>query len=186
MGGTPVYNLCLVFVADYPTFLMWNQYYEHVFSPWGPNTPYGEYVRGSEGIGPGQLWVVETNLWYAARWIVSPGGGLGYNGAYAGTGVQSDADDSFYNPQDMTRDVNNRLFILDKLSDNTPRIKVFESTGEPAASLGGFGNTMTINSTPLRIEGSDFVDPAYGNLLFVLHGDSPPYKLSIFFPNEMP
>ncbi|MCD6217232.1 hypothetical protein J7L05_05160 [bacterium] len=48
-----------------------------------------------------------------------------------------------------------------------------------------FGDSISINGTPLRIEGSDYVGPD-GNLMFVIHESSPSDLLSVFLPSEMP
>ncbi|MFH1675418.1 MAG: hypothetical protein ABIC40_00230 [bacterium] len=46
---------------------------------------------------------------------------------------------------------------------------------------GRFGDSTSIDSDPLRIEGSD-----YDGLVVVLHGSTLPYKISVFLPVEMP
>jgi len=48
--------------------------------------------------------------------------------------------------------------------------------------LGHYGDECTIDGTPRRIDGSD-----YNGMMFVLHGDDTNgYKVSVFFPEEMP
>lgn len=150
---------------------------------------YSDWVTGIECITNESVWVVETTDYYATRFKVtdtSPYFNIVYDNSYIGTGSQTDANNGFNDPRDLTADVNKRIFILDRLSDNSPRIKVYQPTGEPAGFIGAFGNTTNISGAPLRIEGSDFVDPVYGNMIFVLHGAAPPQMISIFFPSEIP
>jgi hypothetical protein len=144
-----------------------------------------------EMISNDTFWAVEANDYYAALFQVpgepnQSGSVIQYHGAYCGTGAQTDADTGFNNPLDLTVDSSGRVFVLDKLSTGGPKVKVFQSTGEPVTSVGSFGNTTNISGAPLRLEGSSWVDPNYGNMMFVLHGSTAPSKISVFFPSEMP
>jgi hypothetical protein len=173
-----------------PDFSSFSQHVLFLYVPYtGIGKFYSDWVTGIECLTNDAVWVVETTDFYAARFRLTetyPYGDIVYDDSYIGTGAQTDANDGFNNPLDLTIDTNDRVFILDKLSDNTPRIKVYDSSGAPAGFLFAFGNTSNISGMPLRIEGSDWVDPVYGNMIFVLHGSAPPNKLSIFFPSEMP
>jgi hypothetical protein len=88
----------------------------------------------------------------------------------------------FWDPQDISRDSDNNFHIFDILSTDEPAIKKYTEDG---TVIGMFGDSISINGTPLRIEGSDYVGPD-GNLMFVIHEDSPADLLSVFFPSEMP
>jgi hypothetical protein len=170
---------------SYPNFVLPNQHYIAINPPYtGYSVLNGDWVRGIECVTDA-LWAVETNDYYAGRFRLVPYS-FNYDGAYVGTGAQTEADNGFYEPQDMTIDSNGRLFILDKTSTGAPKIKVFASSGEPGASLGSFGNTTNISGDPLKIEGSSYVDPNLGNMIVVLHGSGAPSMVSVFLPNEMP
>ena len=99
--------------------------------------------------------------------------GRSYVGPQVG-GTQTDGMTGFNNPQDVTRDNNNNVFVLDILSTGAPQVKKYSSS---LAAIGSFGDSTTISGTPLRIEGSNW----NGNI-FVLHTNG----LSVFFPSEMP
>ena len=101
--------------------------------------------------------------------------------AYFGTGTQTDDDDCWNDARDITRDNENRYYVLDYLSTGEPRVKIWSVSGTTTDSIGGFGNTTTISGTPEKIEGSDY----NGNIV-VLHGDSAPYMVSVFLECEMP
>lgn len=93
---------------------------------------------------------------------------------------------NFNDPRDITRDSNpsNTIYVLDELSNGNPAIKKFTWDGTPS---GTFGDTDTISSTPLRIEGSQRTFPTTSeNLMFILHGNSTDgYFVSIFTPAEL-
>ena len=98
-------------------------------------------------------------------------------------GTQSnDGTLGFWDPKDITRDSSNDFYILDILSTGAPRVKKYQSDG---TYIGEFGDVDTIEGSPLRIEGSDYVGPN-GSAIFVLSEDTPADKLSIFLPIEMP
>jgi hypothetical protein len=141
----------------------------------------GPAIKGVESDATGSyIWFMKDPGYYASRWFVT-GSTLTYDNAYFGTGAQSDDDTSWYNGKDITRDNQNRYFILDELSTGEPRVKVWTVDGDITTSLGGFGDSTSISGTPLRIEGSD-----YDGIIVVLHGNTPPYMISVFLPEEMP
>ncbi|MFH1676488.1 MAG: hypothetical protein ABIC40_05630, partial [bacterium] len=161
-------------------------YHDHTYTGinyYGYNQIFYDFIVGCESnLNSNAIWMLEDGDYYASRWLLqeSPNA-LVYNNAYFGTGYQTDDDDGFYMPQDITRDDTNRYFVLDKLSTGDPSIKVWTISGDTTTSIGSFGNTTTINGDPLRIEGSDFDDK-----IVVLHGSAAPYKISVFGPYEMP
>ena len=113
-----------------------------------------------------------------------------YDNAFFGTGSQTESDDGFYNPRDLTRDNQNYLLALDELADESRRIKAFDPTDStdeiPAESLGGF-DLVDIIGPAWKIDCSDYMHPTYGNPLVVMHGDEiDGYYMSIFFPDELP
>jgi hypothetical protein len=187
------YNISCFFEVLAPTYT--NPSNQWVITQYPPYNGYNRFdsswVVGMEMISNDQFWAVETNNLYAGRFQVPgepnvAGAVINYNGAYCGTGAQTDADNGFNNPLDLTLDAAGRIFVLDKLSTNDPSIKVFQPDGEPAPSVGSFGNTTNISGDPLRIDGTPWTDPNYGNMMFVLSGSTAPSKLSVFFPSEMP
>jgi len=117
---------------------------------------------------------------YAARWAAS-GNSLVYDNACFGTGSKSDGNTSWNKARDITRDNQNRIFVLDELSTGDAKVKVWSVSGNTTTSLGGFGDTTTISGAPLRIEGSDFEQ-----IVIVLHGATSPQKISVFVHEEMP
>jgi hypothetical protein len=183
--------LSMFFQDNYPDFNNWTQWIINTGPILGYDHVDGNLIRGFECINEDTLWAVETSDLYAASFYLEGVGSWAsadfhYDGSYCGTGAQTDSDIGFWDPQDLTVNVQNKLMILDKLSNGSPKIKVFEMTGEPAASIGTFGDTTSISGTPLRLESSPYVDPTYGNLVFVLHGNTAPSMLSIFLPSEIP
>jgi hypothetical protein len=187
------YNVSCFFEVFAPSYSNpSNQWVITIFPPYNGYDKYNsEWVKGMEMISNDSFWAVEGLDYYAGLFQVPGEPNIGsavinYNGAYCGTGVPTDSDDGFNEPLDLTVDSDGRVFVLDELSTSEPRVKVFEPTGEPAASDGSFGNTTNINGDPLRLEGSSYVDPNYGNLMYVLHGSTAPSKVSVFFPSEMP
>ena len=160
------------------------------FTPWdGLEKLYPPYIVAHECDLNGTasysyMWFVENEDWYCTRWeLRSSWPWMFYDNAFFGTGTQTDDDDCWNDAKDLTRDNENRFFVLDKLSDETARIKVWEvdDLGPNTTSLGGFGDSTTINGDPTRIEGSD-----YEGLILVLHESDPADLLSVFLPSEMP
>jgi hypothetical protein len=98
-------------------------------------------------------------------------------------GTQSDGMIGFWNPKDITRDVNNDFYILDQLSTGDPAIKKYTDEGAPIGTA--FGDSTSIAGAPLRIEGSDYVGSG-GNSIFVLSDGSTADLLSIFYLSETP
>ncbi len=105
-------------------------------------------------------------------------GGQGYWG-----GVQVDGMNGFWNPKDITRDINNDFYILDQLSTGEPAIKKYTEDGAPIGEP--FGDSTSIAGLPLRIEGSDYDGPN-GNAIFVISDGTPADLLSIFYLSETP
>ncbi len=132
--------------------------------------------------------MVENVDFYASRWLLTGTGtynDLDFADEYFGTGFQTDDDDCWYNAKDITRDSENRYFVLDELSSGDGRVKVF-TTGSPGESIGGFDLPDDFDPSPLRIEGTDYKVEWFGYYMFVLHGGPAGYYLSIFFEPEIP
>lgn len=134
------------------------------------------------------VWWLESAAteYYCTRWHCVTGSNptysdLIYDNAYFGTGSQTNNDECWYDAKDICRDDENRYFVLDLLSTNIPRIKVFDITSSPGTGVGGFGDGTSISGTPLRIEGSD-----YAGYIVVMHGASAPQMISIFTECEIP
>ncbi len=118
---------------------------------------------------------------YRVQRVYRPSGSTLLNEAMWG-GTRTDDMDGFWDPQDITRDIDNDFYILDILSTGDPLIKKYTEDG---TEIGSFGDSASISGTPLRIEGSDYEGPS-GNLMFVLHEDDPADLLSIYYPSEIP
>ena len=145
-------------------------------------------VTGAVGVSGNQFWTLEDSPdYYAARWMhTGPTYGyFNFDNAWFGTGTQTEGDTGWYDAKDLTTDSQGYFYVLDELSDGEPRIKLFES-GAPGTALTthATGDSTTIEDVPMRIEGTSFESATYGNMMFVLHGDTAPCKLSIFFPSE--
>jgi hypothetical protein len=151
----------------------------------GPSRIYGPYAVAVESDQGGDLmWWLENVDGYASRWALTNTGISGdqtFDGTYFGTGTQTDADNGWYDAQDLTRDNANRYFVLDRLSTSLPRIKAWTVAETVTTSIGGVGDTTRISGTPRRIEGSDF-----SGEIVVLHGDAPPYMVTVYSPSELP
>ena len=175
----------------------WQEFKVEYYTPdslTGIDELYYEYIVALETDGTGNyVWYLEdAPEFYASRWEIihfpesAPHGTQVYSGAYFGTGIQSDSDESWNDSKDITRDNLNRFFVLDELSDGTPRVKMWSVEGDVTTSLVGFGDDVTIMGEPLRIEGSD-----WSGDVVVLHVDwtdplNPRYMISVFIPYEMP
>ncbi len=171
---------------------------EVYYSNWytdGVHYGYDEYMaiwtRGAEVDGDEEhFWTVERNDLYAARWELGATGfnndGIVYDGAYFGTGSQTDDDEGFHEPRDLTRDSENRILILDELSDQTYRLKAYDVSSMPVEPLGGLDLDLMIGPVR-RMDSSNFVDPVCGNYLVFIHGDDTDgYYMSVYFPPELP
>ena len=149
------------------------------------------YVVAAESVNSTDYWLLEGDPdYYAAR--IESGTGSStfyyhYDDAYFGTGTQSENDTCWYNPKDLTIDMNDNFYVLDQLSDDSGRVKGFTGDASGGTSLGHFDVPGDINSTPIGIEGSD-VEGASGNLIFILHGDfaTDGCFLSVFLPVDIP
>jgi len=179
-----------LFAIRYPNG---NWFYGHTWHYYWPTYPYGidqlywDYVVACESSGNGNfLWYLENGDGenYAVRWELSNSGfpyEQTYDNAYFGTGTQTDGDSGFYDPRDITRDDQDRYFVLDELSTGEPSIKMFTVSGDDTTGEGSFGDSGSISGEPLRIEGSD-----WSGEVVVLHGSTAPYMISVFIPHEMP
>lgn len=166
--------------------------------PSGHDVLYAGFIRGVDPEATGDsVWCLKDpgnpgmTDYYGTRWklVSSPGGlsGFNYDNAYFGTGSQSADDDCWYDAADFTRNVNDDLLVLDRMPDGTGRIKAFHGDSVGGEAVGAFDLESMVNSTPIRIDSSDYIDPVYGNLIYVMHGDSTDwYYLSIYFEEELP
>jgi len=149
------------------------------------------YVQGAETIDGQRWWVVKDpgnpsiNDYYASRWNQSTYFYYYYDDMYFGTGSQTDDDNGWHEAKDITADSSGRLYVLDELSSGQGRVKVFDE-GNPGDALTDHaaGDSDNISEAPLRIEGSTYESSTYGNMIFVLHGDAVPCKLSVFFMSD--
>ncbi len=176
-----------VFNWDYP-YEPGHWYDRHSISDYnyeGVDRLYYQYVKAVETDATGDfIWFLEDPDYYASRWFLSAVGFVGYmdyDNAYFGTGSQTDDDDGWNDARDICRDDQNRYFVLDKLTNDEPRLKLWTVDGDTTTSLGAFGNSTSIDGEPVSVEGSDFE----GHVV-VLHGNTVPQKVSVFHPIEMP
>ncbi len=156
----------------------------------GSDRAYWQYIQGTETMPNDKVWLLEKGPdYYASRftpsgtgWAPPANAPLAYDNVTFGTGTQTDSNNGFYDPKDITRNNGSTyIFVLDLLSTGQPSIKVFDVSGAPS-SVGDFGDSTSIDTAPLRIEGSDF----NGNVV-VLHGPaSGTSKISLFTAAEMP
>ena len=149
------------------------------------------YVKGTEAIDGQRFWILKDpedgaiQDYYAVKCNQSSYFYYYWDNEWFGTGDQTDDDDGWYEACDLSMDSEGRFYVLDRLSTGQGRIKLFEA-GAPGEALTDHaaGDPDSIGEDPLRIEGSDYVDSTYGNMMFVLHGDDVPCKLSVFFMSE--
>ncbi len=157
--------------------------YNYIMSVW---------TRGAEvDLDNQHFWTVERSDFYASRWRFGPTGfnqnGIVYDNAHFGAGAQTDNDNGFNNPRDLTRDASNNYMVLDRLLDDTSRIKGYDVSQMPVTSLGGMDLDDEIVPPAIKFDCGDFSDPLYGNYLAIIHGDDVDgYYLSIYFPDELP
>jgi hypothetical protein len=145
---------------------------------------YASYIDACEGMESGNFWMLEGSPdYYCARWDYPS---IEYDDAYFGTGSATNDDNGFNDPKDISHGTGSILFVLDRLSTSQGRVKGYEVAGDIVTSLGGFGDSSNLSGTPLRIEGSEYVNGDGDNYVFVLHGTTGSYKMSIFFPDDMP
>jgi len=145
---------------------------------------YYDYIVGCESdMNDDYIWVLEDADLYASRWeLTTAPNDLIYGDAYFGTGEQTDDDDGFYFPRDITRDDQNRLYVLDRLSDDEPRVKIWTVEGDVTTSVGSFGDSTEIIGMPQRIEGSN-----WEGRVVVLSEEGPGNQhISVFHTIEMP
>jgi hypothetical protein len=161
----------------------------HLEMTTSPKTGYDQlyegYIKAMEGETSKAIWALEGSPdYYCARWDLPY---LEYDDAHFGIGSATSDDNGWNDPKDLTRGLGNIFYVLDRLSSNQGRVKAWDVDGDTTTSLGGFGDSSTISSTPLKIDGSYYVNGDGDNLLFVLHGTpTAGYFLSIFFPSELP
>ncbi len=156
----------------------------------GADSLHRDIVRGAEcgNIDMYYVYFIESgngscNEYRVQRWYRPGGDTINNDSTVSWGGTRSDdMNEGFWNPQDISRDIDNDFYILDILSDGDPSIKKYDEEGN---SIGSFGDSVSISGTPLRIEGSDYDGPD-GNLMFVLHEGSTAGLLSIFYPGEIP
>ena len=143
-----------------------------------------EVIALEGDINGDDLWLLEgppENK--GTRWTNGSGGvyAITYDGSY----FPSSSDLVYWHsPVDLTRDENNRLLMLDENSGQG-----IISAWIPGAAGGTYesevGDPTTISEQPRAVDGSD-----YDGKMFVIHGDTynstTGYKLSIFFPDELP
>jgi hypothetical protein len=173
-----------------PTGSQWAQnYYDdgpQPAPPTGIDEVYLGWVTGAEARDGQRFWVIEDDPeYYASRWDQYSFFYYRYDDQYFGTGSQGDADDTWNLAIDLTMDSSSRIYVLDELSSGQARIKIF-TEGNPGTALtdNAAGDSSTISESPIAIEGTAYEDSTYGNLLFVLHGNGLPSKLSVFFMSE--
>ena len=154
-----------------------------------PTTYYNFYGNYNMDIGPGPNRIdiyylkgvhaldnpaATYNIFYlegAPEWRVEKSYILiGFTTGWGGT--QTDADTGFYDPQDITSDEMDNIFVLDILSTGVRKIKKFFPDG---TTQGSFGNNTTMASDPKRLDGS-FIT----NFLYISMDD----KVSVFAPTE--
>lgn len=97
------------------------------------------------------------------------------NLVYTGIIFDSFGGNQFHLPLDITRDDNNKYFVLDLRTDGSTSIHRFKYNGQNNGKVDNI-NEFTISGTPLRIEGSD-----YNGNVFVLHSNG----ISIFRESEL-
>ena len=105
------------------------------------------YLVGLEGLSDKTLVSLERSPEYSVeRWDISSS-----SPSFTGKSVRGhgDADDKFNNPQDITVDNDDWVYVLDILSNGQPRIKVFDQDMLPVQ---GFGDSTTILGTARRID----------------------------------
>ncbi len=197
LDGHNTYVYRSSYPAGFPTFYQTAHVYWGTETWTGYDKLFGNYVRGIESVASGNsFWALKESddpaypdSW-GTRWRIEEPAtytGVEYDGAWFGTGIPSDDDDSWNDANDLTRDVDDNLLVLDKLSDGTGRIKAFIGDDSGGAPVAAMDVPDEINDTPVRIDSNDYIDPIYGNLLYILHGDSTDwYYLSIYFPEETP
>ena len=194
------YSTFLYRSPDNTTFDTWHQsaliYWN--YQPTGYDVLYAGTLRGLEPSKTGDtFWCVKdpgdagVNDYYGNRWRLdqSPGGlsGVNFDNVWFGTGSQTESDDGWFNAQDLTRNVDDDLMVLDKMPDGHGRVKGFKGDASGGSSLGGFDIPSDVSATPIRIDSSDYLDPIYGNLVYILHGNpADGFLLSIYFPEELP
>ncbi len=182
------------------TYLRWRFYpppdyqsgywYANLTFACGPNSIHRDTVVGTEAGNISMYYVYYLegaasgcNEYRVQRLYRASGTDITNDPTVSWGGVQSDGMDGFWDPKDITRDVDNDFYILDQLSNGEPAIKKYTEEGDPVGEP--FGDSTSISGTPLRIEGSDY-EGLDGNLLFVLHDNDPADMISIFYPDEIP
>jgi len=186
--GMGLYNFYVFEVTspyDYPM-----SYFVSDSMPYSPVDGYyrvfHEYVQGMDtGMEGTDFWFLEAPDFYCAAFRKTPYSSyyhLTYNDSYFGAGSEQ-TDDTGWTADvcDLARDMSDQFHVLD-LVDDEGVIKVFTGSASGGESIGHYGDSDTISSTPLKIDGGDFDEK-----MFVLHGNSADgYFLSVFMPSEYP
>ena len=203
-SGTYANNLAMYFGVDNVGMGYYNYYMKELANPYtapptynvsgnmpyspvtGYNRVFHEYVVGLDtGLEGTDFWFLEAPDYYCAAFKKVPYSSwhvLSYNDSYFGAGSEQ-TDDTGWTADvcDLSRDDTGRFHVLDNVSDE-PVIKVFTGSSTGGTSHGHYGDSDTIGSTPLKLDGGDF-----DGKMFVLHGSATDgYYLSIFMPIEMP
>ena len=137
----------------------------------GIDVVYQDYCIAITSSADGQdLWTLTAPNYYAAAFKLV--GSTYYktqvfDNSYFGTGTEQ-TDDTCWtaNVVDMDRDKTGKFHVLD-LVDGQAVIKVFTGSATGGTSYGHYGDSSTISSTPIALDGDDF-----GGKMFVLHGNS--------------
>ncbi len=180
------YHFIYVERSRYPNFANQDLWFHTITqqSTTGYDQYYAPYIDGCEGMDSGNFWMLEGSPdYYCARWDYPS---IEFDDAYFGTGSATNDDDGFNDPKDISHGTGDILYVLDRLSTNQGRVKAWHVEGDVVTSLGGFGDASNLSGAPLRIEGSEYINGQGDNYVFVLHGSSGNYKMSIFFPGDMP
>ncbi len=152
----------------------------------GYNRIFHEYVQGLDTDTNGStFWALEAPDYYCAAFNKSPYASwyiLSYANSYFGTGTEETGDTCWTaDVRDLGRDNDGRFHVLDNVS-GTPAVKVFTGSASGGTSYGHYGDSVTIEGEPQRIDGNDYD----GNMV-VLHGDSVDgFMISVFKQVEMP
>ena len=118
-------------------------------------------LKGAEGMKEKCIVILEGSPDYSIeKWKID-----GAAPVYTGKGLSAhgDADNQFNNPQDVTVDTQDNIYVLDILSNGQPRVKVFNANCQP---IGGIGDNTLIPGTPMRCDWDDQYDA-----LHVLHSN---------------
>jgi len=177
--------------VDYLNLTYYMNWYTEATTRYGYQYFMGVWTMGAEtDQDDSTFWNVERLDFYAAQWSLGTpgwdGDGIEYAGNHFGTGSQTEDDDGFNNPRDMTRTSDNEYIVLDKLVDESMRLKAFDVSVSPGVSIDGF-DLEGLTGPVIKIDSGDWIDPVHGDYLLVMHGDDTEgYFLSLYLPYELP